>query len=185
MSLKVDKMPGSLWENVHYGGMRDFPVDRDGWSRSSRSAEEDRGVSDGQVSYLRPSSDSNVDKMENKQTVSKKATIVSRTSSYKPTRETSAPRMRTHAEIRAARLKREQKKKISAARVIQEHARKWLERNTIQILRRRLSEKEEESSKKDKEIHELRMELHVKLCSFHSCSSSCGFIELWTLQKKH
>lgn len=142
-------MPGALYNYINYGcGVQDFPVDRDGWSRRVDSSQS-----------ITPASST---VMERRTVNPPRTTTEPRVkhSKFKETPENRAPRMRTHAEIRAARIKREQKEKISAARVIQEHARKWLERNTIQILRRRLAEKEEESSKKDKEIRELRKELH-------------------------
>jgi hypothetical protein len=132
-------MPGALYNYINHGcGVQDFPVDRDGWSRRVES----QGSSQSTITQPLTTNEPRV-----------------KQSKFKETPENSAPRMRTHAEIRAAKLRREQKKKISAARVIQGHARKWLERNTIQILRRRLAEKEEESSKKHKENHELRVEL--------------------------
>lgn len=153
-------MPGALYNHINHGcGTQDFPVDRDGWSRRAESSQS-----------ITPASSTVMERRtvnpprtttEPKTTTEPRATTEPRVKQrkFKETPENRAPRMRTHAEIRAARIMREQKKKISAARVIQEHARKWLEHNTIHILRRRLAEKEEESSMKKKENKELRMEL--------------------------
>ena len=139
------EMPGALYNYVIYGqGVQDSPVDRDGWSRRDDSPEPMRSITPASSTVMerqpftppRVTTEPMID--QNK---------------FKETRENSAPRMRTLAEIKAAKLRREQKKKISAARVIQGHAKKWLERNTIHILRRRLAER-------DSEIHELKKELH-------------------------
>jgi hypothetical protein len=132
-------MPGALYNYINHGcGVQDFPVDRDGWSRRVES----RGSS--QSPTTQPLTTEPRIKQEK----------------FKETPENSAPRMRTYAMYLEAKLKREQKKWDSAARVIQGHARKWLERNTIHILRRRLSDREEQLSMKKKENRELRKELH-------------------------
>lgn len=144
-------MPGALYNYVIYGqGVRDFPVDREGWGRQGESPEPSHSIT---------SASSTV--MERQTFTPPRVTTepMIDQNKFKETRENSAPRMRTLAEIKAAKFRREQKKKISAARVIQGHAKKWLERNTIHILRRRLAERDSEIHELKKEKKELRMEL--------------------------
>jgi hypothetical protein len=96
-------MPGALYNYINYGcGVQDFPVDRDGWSRRVDSSQS-----------ITPASST---VMERRTVNPPRATTEPRVkqSKFKETPENRAPRMRTHAEIKAARIKREQKK-ISAA----------------------------------------------------------------------
>lgn len=144
-------MPGALYNYARYGqGVQDFPVDRDGWSRREESPEPSHSIT---------SASSTV--MEWRTVIPPRVNAEPRAeqNNYKETRESSAPRMRTHAEIKAAKLLREQKKKNSAARVIQDYAKKWLDRNAIHILRRKLAERDEQLSLEKRENHQLRKEL--------------------------
>jgi hypothetical protein len=147
-TLTNREMPGALYNYISHGcGVQDFPVDRDGWSRRVGSSQS-----------ITPASSTVMERQTfNPPRVTTEPRV--KQSKFKETPENRAPRMRTHAEIKAAKIRREQKKKDSAARVIQRHARKWLERNTIHILRRKLAERDEELSMKKKENKELRMEL--------------------------
>lgn len=149
-------MPGALYNYVKYGcGVQAFPVDRDGWSRREESGPISSG-STTRVSITGKITTPSISPPSPKRPSQQGDTHVK----FKETPENRAPRMRTHAEIKAAKIKREQRKKIASTRVIQGYARKWLDRNTIHILRRRLVERDEQLSMKKKENKELKKELH-------------------------
>jgi len=96
------EMPGALYNYVIYGqGVQDFPVDRDEWSRLDDSPEPMRSIT--------PASSTVMERQPfTPPRVTTEPMIVQ--NRFKETRENSAPRMRTLAEIKAAKLRREQKK---------------------------------------------------------------------------
>jgi len=99
-------MPGALYNYVKYGcGVQAFPVDRDGWSRREESGPISSGPTT-RVSITEKITPPSISPPSPKRPSQQGATHVK----FKETPENRAPRMRTHAEIKAAKIKREQKK---------------------------------------------------------------------------